>query len=803
MGVDLGERDYDQGQESGGRSIEEQWLSPRYYLYVLRKRLTVILPFAIFGVVLAALLVVNTDPMYEAKAQLLFSVGPPSARGEVVEKDYAGVGLSTIWEQDAYLATQIELLKGRGLAEAVVRRLQLQDNEEFRGARGGVISRVRAFVSGLIGKGAKKESQPADINTAVGLFLSRIDATRVKQDRTSDSRIVTVTFLGNNSETVKSILTATLDVFREQDKERRYKAVSEVLSWLGEKQEDVQLAVKEAEDKVQEYIEKENLAVIPQQFQGEVYSVDQEKLAKLNTAIVEASTQRIQAETLYRSLEELAKKDQPFPNEQENIVVQDLKSRCAGLEVKRATLGKRFGDKWPEVQDIDHEMAAIKKQIQEERRKSLDAARGAYELAKQQEEQLKQTLAEEKAETIMLRRKSVTYRMLRGEAKANEQLFDMLVENAKEANIAQSIDRSQIDVVTPAYIAGEKAVARAKKKALGFVVLFFVGAYGLALALERLNPTIQIEEEAEDHLGVRMLGSITMIDRDTLDGNGKYFSVIARDHPRSVFVEQFRRIATNAVAHALSNDRKVLLITSMLPQEGKSFVAANLTACLASMGKNVLLIDADMHQPKQHEVFDCEGDVTPAVPFHDCLPSTGSARRLGFAGLLQNVTLCEDSIIRTNVRNLSLLVAGEREARRQATPFSVQRAAAVFAELKKNFDVIILDCAPVGVVADALTLSQAADGVLLVVKSGNLRTSAARHLLRQMRNAKVDILGLILNAVPPRLRGFRCYYEYSYYYPSRYYGYYGDDGDGPSGEGGPVKTKTKIKKKSGADSGGG
>ncbi|NOZ22692.1 MAG: polysaccharide biosynthesis tyrosine autokinase [Planctomycetes bacterium] len=764
-------------------------------MYVLRKRIGVILPLVILGMVLGVFFVANTEPMYGAKAQLLFSVGPPSSRGEVVNKDYAGVGLSTIWEQDAYIATQIELLKGRGLAEEVVRRLRLQDNEEFWGARGGVIHRVRAFVSGLIGKSAETTRQPADINTAIGLFLSRIDATRVKQGRTSDSRIVTVTFEGSDKETVKNILSTTLDVFKEQDRKRRFKAVSEVLSWLGEKQGDVQLAVKKAEDKVQEYIEKENLAVIPQQFQGEVYSVDQEKLVKLNTAIVEASTQRIQAETLYRSLEELAKKDQAFPNEQENIVVQELKSRYAGLEVKRSTLGKRFGEKWPEVQDIDNEMTAIKRQIREERRKSLDAARAAYELAKQREGQLKQALTQQKAATIELRRKSVTYRMLRGEAKANEQLFDMLVENAKEANIAQSIDRSQIDVVTPAYIAGEKAVARAKKKALGIVFLFIAGAYVLALSLEMLNPTLQVEEEVENQLGVRILGSVTAIDRDTLDGNGKYFSVLPRDHPRSIYVEQFRRIATNTLAHALSKERKVLLITSVLPQEGKSFVAANLAACLASMGKRTLLIDADMHQPKQNEVFDCEENVVSAVPLHECRVGAERPRRMGFAGLLQNGAVRDDSIIRTNVRNLSLLVAGERDARRQATPFPLGRARSIFAELKKNFDAVLLDCAPVGVVADALALSQVADGVLLVLKSGNLRTSAGRHLLRQMENAKANVVGLILNAVPPRLRGFRYYYEYNYYYPNRFYGYYGGDEDGQSGEGGKIKTKTKARKK--------
>jgi len=756
-------------QQTEAEGFEENLLSPAYYLYVLRKRYKLVLSFFLAGVVASVMVLTRTEPLYEAKAQVLFSVGPPSRRGEIVDKDYAGVGISTIFEQDSYINTQMELLKGRGLARAVIERLHLENCDEFKPRKkpllGALVSRIRRFISSKIW--TTEEPKPQKLNAVdksalVSAFVSRVGVKRTGQGRnTSGSRIVEVTFTGRDTETIKKILNTMLEVFKEQDVERRYKAAKEVLDWLQAKQRDVLLAIEEAENRVQNYIESENLAITPS-LTEDAGRTDTEKLDSLSEAVVKANAKRIQAETLYRTLQELVKKDAPLPTEGENEVIQDLQKKYAELETKRAALSERFGEKWPEIRDITQQMAAIKDQIQRERQKIVDAARASYELARRQEEELRRELEKQKAQAIELRRKGVIYRTLRREARANEQIFDMLLSSAKEASIAQSIDRSQVSVVTPAYIAGEKAIARARKIAFGLIFLSLFGGFALAVLLERINPRIQSEQEAEDSFGIPLFGSIGKIDKETLRGNGRAFPVLIRDNPKSVYAQQFQRITANAVAHIIGNGGKSILVTSINPKEGKSLVASNLAACLAKAGKKVLLIDADMHQPRQHDIFELKN-------------------RAGFAALLKDESPVAETAVETNVPNLHLIVAGEKEARNEVLPLRLDRLSFVLEELKKQFDVTIMDSPPVGVVADALGLSQVTDAVLLVIRSGAITKLMGRYVIRQLEGVKANVIGAVLNGVAPRKGGYGYYYYY--YYPYRYYGYYGD------------QPGTKVKKK--------
>jgi len=760
--MDGGEIPYTEGYPAEGQPGDENVFSPRYYLRILAKRIKLVLSCMFLGVVIGVIHVARTEPIYEAKAQLLFSVGPPSKRGEIVDKDYAGVGLSSIFEQDSYISTQMELLKGRGLARAVVERLHLENSDEFKPRPPGALSRtitaVKKAVLGRIWTSRDIEKKPPsgkpDISGVVAAFADRIGVSRIgKGGKLSGSRMVEVTFTGRDKEAIKRILNTTLEVFKEQDLERRYKAVREVLSWLQSEQRKAQAAIEEAEGKVQEYVEKEKMAIVPAS-RGESDTVDTQKLGSLSEAIIEASTKRIQAETLYRNLVRLAESDQALPTEGESEVIQELKKQYAQLQTRRAALGKRFGDKWPEIRDLDEQMAAIKTQIRQERQNIVAVAKASYELAKQQEDELKRALELQKKQTIELRRKAVMYRQLKREAESNEQLFATLLRNMKEARVAESIDRSQISIETPAYISREKHVARAKKTAYAIVFLAFFGGFGLAVLLERTNPTIESEEEAELCLGIPLLGSLARIDKQTLRENGRVVPVLVRDEPRSLYSEQFQRITANALAHAFSEEKKSLVVTSISPKEGKSLIAANLAACLAKVGKKVLLIDADMHQPTQHAIFGCEN-------------------KAGFAVLLRDGTGAENGIRSTDVANLFLLVAGEKEARHEVMPVKPGDVTALLETLKKEFEILILDCAPVGVVADALSLSQVADGVLLVVKSGGVTKLMGRHVIRQLEAVKADLVGVVLNEVVPRKRGSRYYYYY--YYPYRYYSYYGAD----------------------------
>jgi len=222
-------------------------------------------------------------------------------------------------------------------------------------------------------------------------------------------------------------------------------------------------------------------------------------------------------------------------------------------------------------------------------------------------------------------------------------------------------------------------------------------------------------------------------------------SLIEAEDARHSFVEAYRNLRSSLLYMAETGERpKILLVTSSVPNDGKSLTAANLAITMASSGSRVLLVDADLRKGALHRLFG-----VPVGP--------------GLSEVLSKGEAWEAATHATRFANLSILPAGA---------FTVQSSELFLREATKNFirdaaakfDYVILDTVPVMAADDVTSLAPQVDGVIFVIRAVYTSARVARASLESLYQRQVRVLGLVFNAVRPGSVGYYYYYKYKDYY---------------------------------------
>jgi protein-tyrosine kinase len=216
------------------------------------------------------------------------------------------------------------------------------------------------------------------------------------------------------------------------------------------------------------------------------------------------------------------------------------------------------------------------------------------------------------------------------------------------------------------------------------------------------------------------------------------------DDPKSVIAEAYRVLRTNLQFSAVDKPLKKVLVTSSVPQEGKSMVIANLAISIASTGKKTLLVDADLRRPKQHKNFLLENHI-------------------GLSNLLAENLPLDKVLHTTKVDTLHVITSGPVPPN-PAEMLGSDRMYKFIEEVSSIYDTILFDTPPVNSVADASILSPRMDGIILVIEAGSTEREASIIAKQQLEKVNARILGVVLNKVQQK--------GGSYYY---YYYYYGED----------------------------
>lgn len=217
--------------------------------------------------------------------------------------------------------------------------------------------------------------------------------------------------------------------------------------------------------------------------------------------------------------------------------------------------------------------------------------------------------------------------------------------------------------------------------------------------------------------------------------------LITISNPRSPIAEAYRALRTNLEFSNLDKSLRALLVTSAGAEEGKSTTLANLAVTIAQSGKRVILVDADLRRPTQHQIFELKNNVG----------LTDMAR--------DDALLAAPPLQDSGVPNLQILTSGQLPPN-PAEILGSKRMSDILAALLERADLILFDAPPVLAVTDAVVLSAKMDGVLLVVSAGKTKRESAKKARAQLEKINARILGAVVNNVKAE-KGASYYYAES------------------------------------------
>ena len=315
-----------------------------------------------------------------------------------------------------------------------------------------------------------------------------------------------------------------------------------------------------------------------------------------------------------------------------------------------------------------------------------------------------------------------------------------LVNSYQQIRLAEVQATNNVVVVKPAVPPQTPIRPRTTTNVLLAAVVGAMIAAGAAFLIEYLDDTIKSPDDVARVSGLSTLGAIAR-----LKDAGAQRQLIAWMSSKAPESEAYRTLRTNIQFSSVDKPIRTLVVTSSGPSEGKSTTAANLAIVMAQTGQKVVLVDADLRRSVLHKTFGVPNNVgiTTALLAGD------------------DVDL-QSYLQPTEIDNLMILTSGPIPPN-PSELLGSQRMKNVIDRLAQAADIVIFDTPPVLVVTDAAVLSRQTDGVLLIADAGGTREPALAHAVEELRKTGANILGVALNRLDSRSRGYYYYYYYYYY----------------------------------------
>jgi polysaccharide biosynthesis transport protein len=702
------------------------------YLRVLHKRRWTAATAFVLVLVSVTTYTFTVTPIYEARTRLLIESDNPNVVNfaEVIDEHGA---------KPDYYQTQYSILESRALARRTIDGLQLWDSPHFGGQTApGVLARwFRSGASPSVASGEPNAGETLEQSRALDRFLENLAILPIR-----NSRLVDVKYRLPDPELSATIVNAIAKNYIEQNLEYKFLASKEASDWLGDRLGEQRKQVEQSEAALQRYREQ-NDAISPEDRQNIVV----QKLADLNAAVTQAKTERFQKEALYNQLQSLAKDGRSldsFPAILSNSFIQQQKASLAELQSQFTQLSEKLGEKHPEIIKVRVAIDLAQTKLDAELAKVVQSVQNEYQTALSKENSLISALGQQKSEAQTMNRKAIDYGVLARDVQSSKQIYESLLQRAKETGVSTELKTSNIRVVDAAE---RPRTAVSPRKMLNLVLALLGGSmlgFGLAFFFEYVDSRIKTPEEIRVHLGLPSLGMVPALDPKTWKGKEP---LVSGGVPPG-FAEAIRVIRTNVLFSSAEEGTRTLVVTSTGPGEGKTLIAANLAIAVAQAGQRVLLIDADMRRPRLHDVF-------------------GQKQEPGLSNLMVGQSAPSMCIRKSGVPGLWLLASG-RIPPNPSELLGSKRFSDFLQSLHDHFDSVIVDSPPVMAVTDAAIVARAASAILFVVGAEMTSRQAAKTAIAQLRNGGPCFVGAVLNRVELE----RNAYYYSSYYRREYVKYY-------------------------------
>ncbi len=704
---------------------------------ILQKRKWAVIASTVVFATLSLILSARTKPLY--RASCLISISKPSSdtlglKDPTISEDYYDYAME--------IETQTKVLQSDALALEVIRDLALDKNPAFMGpsrSRGDSSSQKSAVPEAIATPDTERQT------ALLGMFAGGLNVTIVPR-----TRVVQISYVSRDPKLATTIANGVATAFIEQNIRTKYESTVQTSDWISQQLSDLRLKTETAQEKLVRYQKDHGILGI-----DDKQNIITSKLDELNRQLTAAEAERIQKEASYR----MATSGDPdiLARTGASPVMERLQTDRGALQVKYAQLTTTFGSSYPAVVEVKNQLEDLDKQVRAEMKRIEGRLKGEYLTSLQREKMLRAALENQKQEANTLNESAIEYNVLKRDLETSRQLYENLLQRLKEASVSAGLRSNNIRIIDPARIPTAPFSPDLRRNFLLGVLLGVFGGIVLAFIQDAMDNTVRTPEQVQLISGLPSLGVVPLEGskrsslrsksesllkaKDAAEAAPEDVLMIVHRDPFSQTAESYRALRTSILLSSLGAPPKVILVTSALPQEGKTTTAINCATALAQQGSRVLLIDADLRRPRIASSFKIESS-------------------LGLSNLLTGSAKLKDVVLPTaEVPNLSVIISGPVPPQ-PAELLGSNLMDEMLSTLREQFDHVVIDSPPALSVTDSVILSARVDSVLMVVYAGKTRKEALRRVSQVFAQVNARVMGVVMNGVDLQS-------------PDHYYNYYG------------------------------
>ncbi len=694
-------------------------------LYILRKNWRLSALFAGVLTITVVAVVFSLEPVYEPVARI--EVDPS---GEIFSLESRASG------SDAeYLETQAQNLKSDKLAMDVIRRLHLDQNP------------AAASDNNAKPEQALYQLSPAEYS-ALRSFRKNLT---VKRD--TSSRLISVSFASNDPKMAALVTNTVVTTFIDDTYRDQHDSIMQSTEWLARQLDDIRARMVESNKVLADFQKSIGVADLDSN-----KSTFTEQMGELNRQLTQAQADRIQLEALLKSVQ--TGSPDVLPEIRNNPVVQQLSTKLAELRSDLSQAKVVYGTSHPNVKKLQSQVDELQSQLEAQKSAVLGSLRTSYSAARAREQLMGSQMKDATNSLSQMGR----YNALKSEAATNSEIYNTLYAKVKEAGITAASKSSNLRVVDEAHVLDSPT--RPNRLLAIFVGLLaaVVGGVGVAFLREQFDTRIFTAEDMRLWTGSTSVSIVPFFlapDPKMLppSDNGEK-AIVASDNgklppgvefllerPHSPEAEALRSLYTSVMLSGSGQPPQVLLVVSSFPGEGKTTVAVNLAIAMAQHG-STCLVDADLRR----------GRVASALG----IPSSP-----GLTDVLSQTVALDRVLVRVpSLPNLTVVPAHAGSVKAGQLVCS-DLMPKVLADLRRQFQFVVIDCSPILPFADGRVLSSMADGLIFVGRSGITTREVVQQSVQLLNGVNAaPIIEFVLNAADFNSPQYRYYqYGYEYYEP--------------------------------------
>lgn len=681
------------------------------YWLVLKRRWPIIVAICGLTTALATLAATYQEPVFEAKAKLLFESDQTAS---LVGLEGASRELKALTSQDNPLDTQVEIFNSLPIAQQVIDELQIEENGkplspsslleylEVKGIPGTDVLEV-SYVS------ADAELAATIVNTTMAVYIA--DDIQANRAAAAAAQAFIEAQLPQTEAEVSAAESALRD-FKEAnqvvDLAQESENTVKVLSGFDDSVTQLQAQLADSTAKAADI--QQRLRLTPQQ----TYDVGlvsespgvQEVLGTLQSIQSQLAIERTRYQETHPEIARLRRQESSLNSLLSQRVSTTLGDSAASLPVDDLQAGELEQSLIAEYLRLEAERSGLAQRIQ-----TLTSAQSIQQARAQQLPSL------EKSQRELERRLD-----------AAQTTYSTLLENLQQAQVIENQSIGNARVISPAMVPNDSiALSKGLYIAAGLLVGSLLGV-AAAFLIDLVDRSIKSVREGQALYDYPMLGGIPIWQkRPWLSSKDQAIpSILVREPQPVPMIEAYQALQANLKFSYLDKPLKTITVTSSVAGEGKSEVTANLALTLAQLGHLVLIVDANLRHPVQHLVWD--------------IPNLQ-----GLSNAVAGQLSVDDAIVR-NEPNLHVLPAGVIPLNPLALLES-QQMSALLRKCEQTYDYIIVDTSAIAGLTDTLTLARSTDGVLLVMQVGLTDVNSIVQTKTMLLQSQQKVLGIVANGI--------------------------------------------------------